>query len=148
MTNDTVVSSTYIRKLLKNGKIEDANRLLYMPFNLSGKVIKGNSIGSELGFPTANVLYEAKKVEIPYGVYSVLVKHRNVEYKGIMNYGVKPTVNGLNREPVLEVHLLNFEKNIYNKNIEIKILKRIREEKRFNSLTELKSQIEKDMKEC
>lgn len=141
------VSSTRIRTLLKNGNIEQTEMMLGRPYSIVGTVQKGRQLGREIGFPTANVLYPEKIVQIPFGVYSVTVEIENELFKGVLNYGIKPTV-GENDIPILEVNIFDFGKNIYNKPIRINLLKWIRGERKFNSLEELKMQIEKDLKEC
>ncbi len=138
-----VVSSTLIKKYLKEGKIEIANRLLGSNFCLEGEVVHGAQIGRTIGFPTANISYPKDIVKIPFGVYSGLVGERHA----MINWGMKPTVNNT-KEPVVEVHILGYEGDLYGKVLEVEILKKIRDEKKFNSLEELREQIEKDKSEC
>lgn len=145
---DNIISSTYIKELLTRGEIEKANTLLYKPFQISGIVQKGDEIGKTLGFPTANIDYNSSKISIPFGVYAVNVEYDNQIRKGIMNYGIKPTLNKHISEPTAETHIFNFDKNIYNEKIQVKILKQIRKEKKFNSINELKLQIKKDIEKC
>ena len=141
-----VVSSTRIRKLLSKGDVEAVNKLLARPYSIEGVVKTGQKLGRTIGFPTINIDYPEDKVKLPFGVYSVSVEVENSEYKGIMNFGVKPTIKRDERKPVAEVHILDFDKNVYNKPVKINLLKWIREERRFYSIEELKSQIEKDIK--
>lgn len=151
------VSSTLIKSLLRNGDIERANKLLMSNFVIQGNVIKGNQIGRTIGFPTANINYPEKIVKIPYGVYAAKIigrgksrgKYRGEygEHSAIVNWGMKPTVNK-NSEPVAEVHILGFEGDLYGQDIEVEVLKKIRDEKKFGSLEELKAQIKKDVEEC
>lgn len=141
------ISSTRIRNLLKTGSIELAQKLLGRPYSVKGIVQNGRQLGRTIGFPTANVLYPDKKVQVPFGVYSVSVEIEGDVFRGIANYGIKPTV-GADDLPLLEVNIFNFNKNIYNKPITINLIKWIREERIFSSLEELKVQIEKDLKEC
>ncbi len=134
-----IISSTVIRKLLSNGSIEKSNQMLGQKFSIEGEVVKGNQIGRTIGFRTANLIYPAELIELPYGVYSV-----NTNYgKGIANFGVRPTVNGSNA--VLEIHILNFDKDIYGEILRTEFNKMIRAEKKFPSLDELKLQIKKDI---
>ncbi|MCR5265280.1 MAG: bifunctional riboflavin kinase/FAD synthetase [Cyanobacteria bacterium RUI128] len=142
------VSSTLIKDALTKGNIRKANLLLDNNFKIGGKVIKGNQIGRTIGFPTANIDYPVDKVVIPFGVYKVNVKHNNIIYRGMLNFGKKPTISKTNVKPVAEVHIIGFNKEIYNENIEIYIVDRIRNEKRFESLDDLKRQIHKDMEVC
>ena len=137
------VSSTKIRKALFQGNVETAAEYLGYKYQLSGTVVKGNAIGRTIGFPTANLeLVDAKKIIPNDGVYAVWVTVDGVSYKGMMNIGKKPTINNLTR--TLEVHLLEFEQDIYRKRIIIQFVKRIRDEIAFQELSELKEQLEKD----
>ena len=135
-----IISSTEIRKLLNKGEIEKANLMLGQNFSIKGEVVKGNQIGRTIGFRTANLIYPPELIELPYGVYSVETTYG----KGIANFGIRPTINGSNA--VLEVHILNFEKDIYGEIININFNKMIRTEKKFPSLDALKNQINLDIK--
>ena len=138
-----IVSSTIIRKLLKQGKIMEVNNLLSRKWEVAGKVIKGSRRGRKIGFPTCNILL--KKYLIPkFGVYAVNIRINNTFKKGIANIGYRPTFNG--KKLLLEVNIFNFKKNIYNKNINVLFNKFIRPEKKFKSIVELKSQIKKDIR--
>jgi len=143
-TDNTIISSTLIKQLLKDGNIKKANELLLEPFSVSGNVIKGSQIGRTIGFPTANIKYPEKIVHIPFGVYGVNISIDSKAYKGIMNWGRKPTLNNI-LEPIAEIHILNFDRDIYNLEIKADIINHIRSEKKFSSLEELKNQIEKDI---
>lgn len=142
-----IVSSTLIKSYLKDGNIEIANRLLNNKFSIEGEVIHGAKLGRTIGFPTANIKYPEGIVQIPFGVYACSVEIEKNSKKAIMNWGMKPTVNNT-KEPVAEIHILDFEGDLYGQNIEVKILNRIRGEVKFSNLDELKSQISKDIKEC
>ena len=146
--NDEIISSTLIRHCIENGDLKKANNLLGHDYLITGTVQKGNQIGRTIGFPTANIKYPETKPEIPYGVYSARVKVSDKLYRGMLNYGIKPTINGGNNAPVVEVHILDFDKDIYGEKIDISILEKIRNEKTFNSLNELKQQIKDDLKRC
>ena len=141
--DNQIVSSTYIKKLLKEGNIKLANKLLVEPFSISGEVIRGNQIGRTIGFPTANINYPNSIVRIPFGVYSVNLTVENKLCQGIMNWGRKPTIN--NSSPVAEIHIIGFNGDLYGKNISVNVLDYIRSEEKFNSIEELKQQIEKDL---
>ena len=141
--NGEIVSSTLIKNYLKEGKIEIANKLLGSSFSLEGEVIHGAEIGRTIGFPTANINYPTEIVQLPYGVYAGLVQGRHA----VINWGMKPTVHNT-KEPVAEVHIINYEGNLYGKTLEVEILKKLRDERKFNSLEELKAQINKDTEEC
>lgn len=141
------VSSTLIKKELSLGNIKEANELLGYNYTIFGTVIKGNQIGKTIGFPTANIEYPKNKAQIPFGVYSAKVKLKNKTYNGMLNYGIKPTINK-DCKPVAEVHIIGFNRDIYGEKTEIEILDKIRDEKKFNSLDELKQQITKDIEKC
>lgn len=140
--NNQTISSTYIKSLIKNGDIELANKMLKNEFTLSSKVIEGAQLGRELGFPTANLKYPKNIVKLPHGVY----KSKVFDMPSVLNWGIKPTVEG--KEEILEVHIPNFNGDLYGKDLDITILKKLRDEKKFNSLDELKTQIKKDVNEC
>ena len=138
--DDEIISSTTIRKLLSDGEIERANLMLGSKFSISGEVVKGNQIGRTIGFKTANLIYPPELIELPYGGYSV-----NTNYgKAIANFGIRPTVKG--SQALLEVHILDFEKDIYGENLTVYFNKMIRAEKKFSSLDALKNQIKLDIK--
>ena len=142
--NTLTISSTAIREFLTNGEIEKANEMLGYNFTICGKVEKGQQIGRTIGFPTANIIYPSELIELPLGVYSVSVKFNHEIFKGITNFGVRPTVSDT-KQTSLETHILDFDKDIYDKNIEVKFLKMIRPEKKFDSLEALKHQITHDI---
>ena len=141
---DKHISSSEIRNDLKKGEIEPANRLLTYEYSIHGKVVEGFKNGRLLGFPTANIeLFDTDKLIPALGVYAVRVRWGNCRYKGMMNIGHRPTLdNGENIS--LEVHILNFEADIYNQSVEIDFIKKIRDEQKFNGIDELKTQLEKD----
>lgn len=135
-----IISSTTIRNLLLNGEISKANSMLGYKFKISGKIVKGNQLGRTIGFPTSNLEYPTDLIELPHGVYSVKTNYG----EGIANYGSRPTINGV--EPILEVNILDFNKDIYGKFLTVEFNKMIRTEKRFPSLNALKKQIQLDIK--
>lgn len=138
-----IVSSTNIRGLLLKGEIEKANLLLDRFYSLKGQVIKGRQIGNEIGFPTANILPQDKKILPQKSVYATLVKVNGRLLKGMTNIGTNPTVTNENTVSV-ETHILGFDGDIYGKEIEIFLLKKIRDDKKFESLDELKNQLSED----
>lgn len=140
--DNQVVSSTYIKELLKSGNLTKANQLLGTPFIIKSTVIEGQKLGRTIGFPTANLTYPEKIVKIPYGVYFVSANG----HKAVLNWGVKPTIGG-NKES-LEVHIIDYNENLYGKTLRVEFIQKLRDEKRFTSLEELKQQIEKDIEEC
>lgn len=139
-----IISSTWIRTLLKEGNMQQVNKLLGTPYFMKGIVKKGNQIGRKMEVPTANIQPEEGKELPPYGVYTVRVKVQNTFYEGIGNLGVKPTIPGEN--PVgMEVWLFDFDGDLYDTAITVFLLAFQRKEKKFMSLDELKIQIEKDI---
>ena len=137
-----VVSSTRIRKALSEGKLEDANNMLGRYFSLSGEIVSGKKIGRTIDFPTANLKNDEKRILPKIGVYYTNVGIDKKIYKGITSVGNNPTVNGKNI--TVETHILNFDEDIYGKNIKLYFISKIRNEKKFNSLEELKEQLIKD----
>ncbi len=139
-----IVSSTLIRNFLKKGKLENANKLLNRNWSIEGKVQKGRQLGKKIGFPTANVDIKDYILACP-GVYAVRAKiqKRSKFIKGIANLGYRPTFNG--KKLLLEVHLFNFSKNIYNKFLKVEFLRFIRKEKKFKNADQLKKQIKADL---
>ena len=134
------VSSTKIRKALFQGDVETAAEYLGYQYQLSGTVVKGNAIGRTIGFPTANLeLGNAKKIIPADGVYSAWVKVDGKSYKGMMNIGKKPTIN--NQARTLEVHLLEFEQDIYGEAICIEFVNKIRDEIKFTDILKLQQQL-------
>ena len=141
-----VVSSSKIREALLSGNINLANIMLGYRFYIKNTVIHGAQIGRTIGFKTANLLFQNAVIELPNGVYAVEVQVDGINYMGIANYGLKPTVTN-DTKKLLEVHILNFDDDIYGKEIKVSFLNKIRDEKKFDSLVELKTQIKKDI-EC
>ena len=137
------VSSSRIRKLLAAAQIDQVNRLLGYTYSISGVVEHGNAIGATLGFPTANIRLNSAKQLPASGVYSVVAQVNGVEYKALANIGTNPTVG--NDHLSLEVHLLDFQGDLYDQPLTISFLSFLREEKKFDSLEELKNQITADI---
>ncbi len=140
--SDERVSSTRIRSCLIDGDFDKAKELLGRPYTFTGKVVYGQQLGRKLGVPTANLWLPKNKLPIA-GVYIVRVEFEGKNYGGIANMGTRPTVGGQN--PVLEIHLLEFSENLYGKKIAVEFLKKVREEKKFDGLDQLKDQIFKDI---
>ena len=143
MRNGEVISSTLIKEKLLNGDVSLANELLGTNFVLSGIVKKGIQIGRTIGFPTANIDYPENIIKIPYGVYYVKIG----EMRGIMNWGMKPTVHNT-LLPIVETHVFDFNGNLYDQCLRVEVLNRIRGEIKFKNLDELKQQIKEDIKSC
>ena len=137
------VSSTKIRNALLEGAVHSANEYLGRSYELTGTVTHGQKIGTDIGFPTANVAVKEKYKLIPRdGVYAVEVKVKGQQFHGMMNIGVRPTVDGVNR--AIEVHIFDFDEDIYHEQVTINFIRRIRNEQKFNSLDELKQRLEND----
>ena len=141
------ISSTKIRNAILNGEIEKCNKFLGRNFILTGKVVYGDGLGKKIDFPTANIeIKETYKIIPKNGVYLVKTKINSNTYFGMMNIGIRPTVGGTNKS--LEIHFFNFKDNIYGKNVSIEIIKKIRDEKKFSSIDQLKIQLKKDEQFC
>lgn len=141
--NQVAVSSTKIRTALLKGDITTANLYLNYNFMLSGKVIKGKSIGKTIQFPTANIKISEDYKLIPKdGVYVVQSSINDTIVYGMMNIGNNPTVNGKNKS--IEVHFFDLNEDLYHKTLSIEVLKRIRDEKKYDSINALKLQLKKD----
>lgn len=144
---DIAISSTKIRKALLAGDIETGAQLLGHPYQLSGYVIKGEQIGRTIGFPTANIQLTVNYKLIPKtGVFAVLINVQGKAYKGMLNIGFRPTVEGNSK--TIEVNIFDFNKDIYGEEISITLVKRLRDEKKFKNLEALKKQITSDKKEA
>ena len=142
--NRAIISSTRIKNYIKLGEIEKAKKLLGHDITISGRVISGKGRGRKLlNFATANIETPLDKIIPVNGVYLVEIKIDNRKYYGLMNIGVKPTFRETER--TIEVHIINFNKKIYNKKVVVNILQKIREEKYFNHPSLLKKQIENDI---
>ncbi|TNF01253.1 MAG: bifunctional riboflavin kinase/FAD synthetase [Bacteroidetes bacterium] len=144
--DDVNVSSTKIRNALKSGNVLVANTFLGTPYELTGRVVHGKQLGRDLGFPTANIDLENDLKLIPgNGVYGVKVTLENgSHYSGMMNIGTRPTLLDAVEMKTLEVHLFDFEGDLYDQYLTVQILYRVRNEMRFDDLTALKEQLIKD----
>jgi len=138
------ISSTLIRGMVKRGAIKEAGRLLGRPVSVLGTVKRGTALGRILGFPTANINPHHEVIP-PEGVYAVRIILGKDKLKGACYIGKRPTLNLPDKKTGVEVYILNFNKNIYGKYLEIQFVKKIRRDKRFPSLSALKSQIQKDI---
>ena len=140
-----VISSTLIRKKIREGKIKEVNKLLNRNWVVDGKVIKGNKRGRKIGFPTCN-LKMGNYIVPRLGVYAVKVKSSDFNKKGVANIGYRPTFNG--RSLLLETNIFGINKNLYNKVISVSFKKFIRGEKKFKDIEYLKKQIKIDIKKA
>ena len=143
IVNKITVSSTKIRHAINNGNIKYANSLLGHTYKLKGIVMKGRQNGKKIGFPTANVkINEREKILPKNGVYAVKVNYNEMTNLAMMNIGTNPTFSG--NYISNEVHLINWDGNLYKKEIEIFFIERIRDEKKFNSIQDLSIQLQND----
>lgn len=145
--NGQVVKSTLIRELLEEGEVNRAGKFLGRNYRLVGCVIKGEGRGKDLEFPTANISVGDEEKLIPKdGVYAVIVELNDQYLKGVLNIGIRPTFRSDKR--TIEVHILNFESNIYKETIKINFVERIRHELKFKRSSDLIRQLEKDRNIC
>ncbi len=142
-TNHQKVTSTAIREFILKGDIPSANQQLSADYSFRGTVVTGSSVGRTIGFPTANIIVSPEKILPPNGVYAVQVIVDNQSLKGMMNIGQRPTVTNENRTTI-EVHIFDFNKNMYGRQLQIFPLRFIRPERKMQSLDELKEQLTKD----
>ena len=136
------ISSTRIRNALSENNFELAEILLGRPYTFSGKVVHGQHLGRTIDVPTANIWLPKQKLPIS-GVYVVECLLNDKEIQGIANMGIRPTIGG--SSPVLEIHLFDFNKDIYSQRLTVKFIKKIRDEKKFDNLDMLKLQIQEDI---
>ena len=145
--DNKVVSSSIIRELIIQGKIEEAAEKLGYKYNINGKVVKGNMLGRKIGFPTANIECTEKLKLIPArGVYAVRVFINNQWHKGMLNIGFRPTLN--TKKATVEAHVFDLNANLYDEEITIEFIKFLREEIKFDNLQSLSHQLKKDKKEA
>ena len=145
LMNESNISSTKIRLAIQNGDFETANAFLGYPFGINGTVVEGQKLGRKIQFPTANVESSDPDKIIPgYGVYAVKVKVQEHTYLGMLNIGSRPTVNNNADHRSIEVHILNFDEDIYGQNIELIFYGKLRDEQKFDSLDKLKEQLALD----
>ena len=141
---DRRVSSTWIRESIANGDFDLAEKLLDRRYTFSGKVVFGNRLGRTIGIPTANIWVPKSNLPIK-GVFAVKALIKGETFNGIANMGVRPTVGGTS--PVLEIHIFDFNEEIYGNRIEVEFFKKIRNEQKFENLEKLKEQINLDIEE-
>ena len=144
VVNDSKISSTLIKSTINEGKLELANQYLGYSFKLKGKVEHGNRMGHKIGFPTANINVDVNIVTPKFGVYEVDVTKADKTYKGVMNIGNRPTVSN-DLKLSYEVHILDFDEDIYGSFLEVEFVSFIRDEIKFDNIEELKNQISIDI---
>lgn len=144
MYGDEKISTTLIKSMIESGAIDVANELLGRDYSVTGKVVKGSERGGKLiGYPTVNIAYPPNKVEVKKGVYAVTCRTADGVYKGIANYGARPTFGEEN--PVLETYLDGFDGDLYGQDITIEFCKYIRDIQKFESAEALREQLDKDI---
>lgn len=140
------ISTTLIKKLLIEGDISRVNKLLARMYQIKGVVIHGHHLGSVIGYPTVNIELEENRIYPKNGVYAGYVKVDNECYPAMINVGIHPTINKLEKE-IIEAHIINKDIDLYGKNIKLIFTERIRDEMEFKSVDELITQLNKDKKE-
>jgi len=146
--DNVAISSTKIRNALMQGKIEMANEYLGHFYMLSGQVVEGNQIGRTIGYPTANIAIQEKHKLIPTdGIYAVRILHNDLIYKGMLYIGSRTTL-GDDLQKTIEVNIFDFDKQIYGEHLSIELVALLRKEMKFNSIEEMKEQLDKDKKEA
>ena len=143
LPDGTALSSSYVRSLLKDGRVEEANKYLFKPFSFIAAVQKGDQRGRTIGFPTINQKYPEELVTLRFGVYKTKILIDGAEYDAITDIGVRPTYK--TDYVISETFVKNFSGNLYGKEITVIPVKFLRDEKKFSSLEELKAQIKKDI---
>lgn len=143
--NDVNVSSTKVRSAIADGELELVQHYLGEPFELHGRVVDGQALGRQIGFPTANIDIESDVKLLPKsGVYAVnVLLGEGTLHEGMMNIGMKPTV-GLDDSVTVEVHLFDFNRDIYGQFVTVQLLSRFRDEQKFESVYDLREQLRKD----
>jgi riboflavin kinase / FMN adenylyltransferase len=150
LIDEAAVSSTKIRHALQHGKVEEADKMLGRPYDVSGIVSKGAQLGRTIGFPTANVVpTDGDKLIPANGVYAILASRGNSEEacKGMLNIGIRPTVSN-DMQLHIEAHLFDFNEDIYGETLELSIIGRLRDEQKFASLDALKEQLHNDKEDA
>ena len=140
---DKKVSTTWIKELIENGRVKKVSKMLGRPFSVTGEVVKGEGRGKSLGYPTLNINYPKNKVKIKHGVYGVECMVDGETYKGVANYGNKPTYNNENVQ--LEVYLDGYSGDLYGKTVTVNFRRFIRDIHKFGSDEELKVQLAEDV---
>jgi riboflavin kinase/FMN adenylyltransferase len=143
LVDGRVVSSTLIRSAVECGDFGSTAKYLGRPFTILGTVSEGRQLGRRLGFPTAN-LRAHNELFPPNGVYAAKACFRENEYGGVVNIGIRPTIENESGERLLEIHLFDFEKQIYDQDVEVEFLQYLRPEQKFSGIEELKAQIHRD----
>jgi riboflavin kinase / FMN adenylyltransferase len=145
--DEVAVSSTMIRKALLASDIDVANKLLGYDFFFEGRVVKGDQLGREIGYPTANLEYtDPDKIELGDGVYAAYGQLGDRRFKGMLSIGNRPTLK--NSDKRIEINLFDFNENIYNQTLRVIVKKYLRSQEKYSSLEVMKRQLEKDKVNC
>ncbi|MBP3384619.1 MAG: bifunctional riboflavin kinase/FAD synthetase [Firmicutes bacterium] len=137
-----VVSSTFIRGLIEEGKMNDIRKYMGRPYSIGGEVVVGNKLGRTIGFPTSNIMIDEDMVTPPNGVYTTFCTYNGVRYPSITNVGVKPTIGEYTKN--VETHIFDFNKELYGKEIRVEFIEKTRDERKFDSVEALSKQITDD----
>ena len=144
LLNNHSVSSSVVRSAISRGKVEEVIALLGRPYFLSGRVIKGQGRGRQIGYPTANIYYGKELIIPAIGVYISQTTIHDMTYNSLTNIGINPTFNN-GIEINIETHLLDFDRDIYGEEVRVSFLSKIRDEKKFSSVNDLVCQIDNDV---
>lgn len=142
MIDGNVVSSTFIRSLIEEGKVSEIRKYMGRPYSIGGEVVVGNKLGRTIGFPTSNIMIDEDMVTPPNGVYTTFCTYNGVRYPSITNVGVKPTIGEYKKN--VETHIFNFDKELYGKDIRVEFIEKTRDERKFESVEALSKQITDD----
>ncbi|WP_312653499.1 bifunctional riboflavin kinase/FAD synthetase [Aminipila sp.] len=137
-----LVSSTFIRSLIAEGKVDQCMKYMGRNYSIGGEVVIGNKIGRTIGFPTSNLIIDENMVTPPNGVYVTSCTYNGVRYPSVTNVGVKPTIGDYKKN--VETHIFNFNKELYGKTIRVEFLEKTRDERKFKNVAELSKQITSD----
>ena len=145
LNDNEASSSSAVRRLILDGKMREAAKLLNRPYKIEGRVVAGFGVGHDLGFPTANLRFSTDKILPPEGVYAVkvLIEQMPRPYDGMLYIGKRPTLNNGENSSV-EVNIFDFNENIYNRKLVVEVIERMRDDARFDSISVLREQLEKD----
>ena len=147
MVHSAVVSSTAIRRAVEAGSLAKAAEMLGRDYTILGAVTRGNQLGKKIGFPTANLSAHSEQFP-PNGVYLAEAWFEGVLYHGVVNLGYRPTVSGGKSQRLLEIHLLDFERDIYGEDLEVRFVRYLRPERKFESVEALARQINADVRQA
>lgn len=137
-----LVSSTFIRSLIQEGKVDQCIKYMGRLYSIGGEVVVGNKLGRTIGFPTSNIMIDETMVTPPNGVYVTYCTYNGVRYPSVTNVGVKPTIGTYHKN--VETHIFNFDKELYGKTIRVEFLEKTRDERKFESVEALSKQITDD----